>query len=279
MGPPAKAGVRDTRGEFDWPKPSRGVVVALVGPDGVGKTSQTAQLTNILQKKFKCTAVYLGCGDGGWAFRRSLKKLLRRWRLQASQEKPSLNSPARERVNDSLRTALAGLVIALERYWSMLRAMRLAESGSIVISDRWPQNMQPGLFDGPFRLHPHASGLVGMLSRIERYVYHRMEAHKPNVTVHLISDFATSNARKPGDRSPLEFKQRLKLMQEMRRRDPRIMTVDARNGFDEVTDDLLECISVALSQQSQIPKERPSIVHVLCLLILASGGTIGLSEA
>lgn len=143
----------------------------------------------------------------------------------------------------SLFTGLAGLAIGIERYWSLRRAMRLARSGAIVISDRWPQNMEPGLFDGPLRLHPQASWTVRQLSRLERGLYRTMDRYKPDLTIHLVSDFETSNARKPGDRTRAEFDRRLAIMQEMRMRDPAIRTVDARKQFEEVTTDLFDCVS------------------------------------
>lgn len=253
---------------------SRGLIVALVGPDGAGKTSQTAQLTETLKKRSKCAAVYLGCGDGGWSLRQSCKQLLRRWSARPPKQRSAAEAPSRLKINDSVRTALRGVIIALERYRGLRRAARLAAYGSIVISDRWPQNIQPGLFDGPLSLHPRASSLVQLFSRVERYLYCRMETYKPSVMVHLVSDFETSNARKPGDRSRSEFEQRLALMKEMRRRNPGIKVVDARNGFDEVTSDLLQCISVALAQQARSTKARRPAHHFLWLIVVPCLGNI-----
>ena len=273
MGPPANAD-KPGRAKVLWQGPSRGVVVALVGPDGVGKTSQTAAITNALQKKFDCTAVYLGSGDGGWALRRRGKELLRKFSRRPRKEKSSPNAPARDRVNDRLRTALSGVAIAVERYWTLLRAMRMAASGEIVISDRWPQNMQPGMLDGPMRLDPRASGLVRLLSRFERFLYRRMAAHRPDLAVHMICDFETSNARKPGDRSRAEFEQRLALMDEMRRLDPAIMVVDAQNGFDEVTRELLRCVHVAKAHQQHFSAARANQFVVLFIILVTCLGII-----
>ncbi len=233
------------RGSIDGrakPQPlARGIVVALIGPDGVGKSSQTARLTSLFRQNFNCTAVYLGSGDGGWRLRKLAKRQFRKWRGGA----PQAGSEAKDRktqkeygTNHSVWTALSGLVAAFERYVSLRRALRLARSGSVVICDRWPQNMLPGLFDGPLRLDPEAPWIVQQMSRFERSVYRRMAMYRPDVTIHLVSDFDVSNARKPGDRTRADFNQRLALMQEMRRLDPTVVTVDASRGFDEVTKDL-----------------------------------------
>lgn len=230
---------------------SRGMVVALVGPDGVGKSRQTARLTSLFQEDYRCTAVYLGSGDGGWKLRRAARRYLRRWRSRPNRTDPEFNASlvaGRELgTSHSIFTGLSGVAIAIERYLTMRSAVRLAASGSIIISDRWPQNLQPGLFDGPLRVHPRASHPVRLLSRIEQSFYRRMEKYRPEVTIHLVSDFETSNARKPGDRTHAEFHERLLLMEEMRRRDPTIKVVDARNEFEEVTRDLSNWILLALA--------------------------------
>lgn len=235
----------------------RGIVVALIGPDGVGKSSQTARLTSLFQQDFKCTAIYLGSGEGGWELRRLAKRHFRTWRARVRRPRTGAKAQKTDKqfgTNHSVFTGLSGLVSALERYVSLRRAIRLAKSGSIVICDRWPQNLQPGFFDGPLRLHPHASWAVRKLSRLEQSFYRRMETFKPDLAIHLISDFETSNARKPGDRSRADFDQRLALMQEMRMRDPAIKIVDARNGFDEVTRELSNCIWLDLGERIDGPK-------------------------
>ena len=228
---------------------SRGIVVALIGPDGVGKSSQTARLTSIFQQNFKCTPIYLGSGEGGWEFRRIAKRQFRKWRGWLRRSGTRAKAPVTDKefgTNHSVFTGLSGLVSALERYVSLRRAIRLAKVGSIVICDRWPQNLKPGFFDGPLRLHPHASWTVRQLSRLEQSFYRRMETFKPDLTIHLVSDFETSNSRKPGDRTRDDFDQRLALMQKMRAIDPTIVKVDASKSFDEVTRDLRHCILGAL---------------------------------
>jgi len=181
------------------------------------------------------------------------KRYFRIWRGRIRQAGSEARGPEKRKqygTNHSVRTGMSGLVSALERYLSLRRAERLARSGSVVICDRWPQNMLPGLFDGPLRLDPQASWIVRLMSRLERSIYRKMETYRPDLAIHLVGDFETSNARKPGDRTRANFDQRLALMQEMRTLDPTIVTVDASKSFDEVTRDLRSCIIRALGAAS-----------------------------
>ncbi len=204
-----------------------GAIFALVGPDGVGKSSQAQRVASLFQRKLRCTAVYLGSGEGGWELRRFVK----RWyhsRKGLHRDRPgttnSQRGPNQLGTTGSLAKALSGMAAALERYVTLTLARMLSHLGAIVISDRWPQNLQPGLFDGPSRAVPNGSPLIRFLASIERAFYRRMARHEPDLTIHMLIDFETSRARKPGDREPADFEQRLSLMREMRARNPNVRT-------------------------------------------------------
>ena len=231
---------------------SPGLIVALIGPDGVGKSSQAERLTTMFGSYAPCINIYLGSGEGGWKFRRAVKRYFHKLRPPKKPSSRQKDQAAGREFGTSysLFTGLSGLAAAIERYVTLRRAMRLAANGSVVISDRWPQDLQPGFFDGPLRLHPQASYPVRLISRLERFLYQRMAAHKPDLMIHLLADFETSTARKPGDRTSADFDQRLALMEDMRKLDPGIRIVDARKQFDEVTNDLFECVRRELMQRS-----------------------------
>lgn len=80
-----------------------------------------------------------------------------------------------------------------------------------------------------------------------------MAQYKPDVTIHLVADFETSQARKPGDIDRIGFERRVALMEETRMRDPRIKTVDAGLSRDEVTAALFGHVWNALLLRSSVP--------------------------
>lgn len=184
-----------------WPW-AGGVVVALVAPDGLGKSTQVSLLTRIFRWKFGCAQVYVGTGEGrGWRLRKGLQRLAfyRRRELKAMIRTEGRESRAMGRIL-SVGLALWGVLIAIERYAVVNRAHRWAMRGMIVISDRWPQKLRHGYLDGPM-IPPNLSSApgVGMLARLEKKLYERMDSCRPHLTLHLVSDYSVSEARKPGE--------------------------------------------------------------------------------
>ncbi|TIN14677.1 MAG: hypothetical protein E5Y31_31860, partial [Mesorhizobium sp.] len=152
-----------------------GFVVALIGPDGMGKSTQADRLTQIFRWKFGVAQAYVGIGDGnGWWLRKTLQTLV---------------FPHRRRLK-----SLA------QRYAVVKRAHRGATRGLIVICDRWPQALGRGYLDGP-SIPQHLFSIPGLsaLARLEQRLYQKMAECRPHLTLHLVSDFAVSEQRKPGE--------------------------------------------------------------------------------
>lgn len=249
---------RNVSKRFIQPK---GAVVALIGPDGVGKSTQAARLRGTFKRKFRCSAVYMGSNDGAWmALRGRLRKRLARTRGKKSD-------PAIRRESDKAKLSYGKvlgkgvwrLIIAIQRNAALKRCQRLTDRGVIVIADRWPQALRQGYLDGPSVPPPDHMKLPCWLWGIENRIYLRMAAHKPSLTVHLDCDYATSNARKPDDISADDFEHRVTLMREMRDRDPAIKVVDARQDMDAVTADLIGWVWFAMRQaqdSSTAPRQQ-----------------------
>ncbi|KRD64075.1 hypothetical protein IB265_34245 [Ensifer sp. ENS10] len=231
-----------------WPW-AGGVVVALVAPDGLGKSTQVSLLTRIFRWKFGCAQVYVGTGEGrGWRLRKGLQRLAfyRRRELKAMIRTEGRESRAMGRIL-SVGLALWGVLIAIERYAVVNRAHRWAMRGMIVISDRWPQKLRHGYLDGPM-IPPNLSSApgVGMLARLEKKLYERMDSCRPHLTLHLVSDYSVSEARKPGEITREGFDARLALMAELRALDNDIRTIDASASAESVKRELFKEIWLSL---------------------------------
>ena len=229
---------------------SGGLIVALVAPDGMGKSVQVERLYKLFNWKFSCVSLYLGTGDGqGWWLRRKIRTLyfarrdaIRNARLRGrAPEDRSRNM--RSRIGTFLMS-IWGVLVALERHGRVIAARRMADRGFIVFCDRWPQSVQPGFMDGP--TWQRADGSPTLLRRWELALYDRMSCVRPDIVAHLVGDYAVSQARKPGELSRDEFDKRIALMERMRATGLGTHVIDAGKNIDEVSKVLFEMIWKAL---------------------------------
>jgi thymidylate kinase len=230
-----------------------GFVVAVIGPDGLGKSTQVDRLTQVFRWKFGCEQAYVGTGDGsGWWLRKGLQNLVfpHRRRLKSLVQPDGKHSLRQNWAKGGVvATGLAfwAVLIAFERYAVVKRAHRRATRGLIVICDRWPQALRRGYLDGPtIPLHLFSIRGLSSLARIEQKLYQQMEECRPHLTLHLVSDFAVSESRKPGEISKEAFDARLSLMAELRARDKEIRTVDASASLEAVSRELFRHIWLSL---------------------------------
>ena len=225
---------------------SGGLLVSLIAPDGMGKTTQVKRMSRLFGWKFSCTTLYLGSGDGkGWWLRRFIRASYVRRRSSVKEllaDKPEGGEKPRSIAGRaaSLMYALWGVLVALERYAGVRAGTRMAVRGLIVFCDRWPQSIEAGLMDGPTK--PRSGYAEAWLRRWELLLYQRMGRYQPDVTIHLTGDYATSAARKPGELTREEFDKRIALMAECRHRDQNIHVIDASGDIDEVSRALFKLI-------------------------------------
>ena len=226
----------------------RGAVVALIGPDGVGKSTQAQRLRERFGARFRTASVYLGSNDGGWT--RFRRKIGRSRKPSLGSDSGSRKSPADRSWKHATGSAMFRLFVALQRLAGLRKAQRLARAGALVICDRWPQGIEPGILDGPALPPAPRHRLAGAISRMEHRIYARMDRERADLFVHLDCDFATSHARKPGDISQGEFARRLELMERLRQREAdrpgAVAVVDARQHRDAVTAAIADAIWRAL---------------------------------
>ncbi|MCY1244736.1 hypothetical protein D9M72_578300 [compost metagenome] len=139
------------------------------------------------------------------------------------------------------------MLIAIERYGVVKRAHRWATRGLIVVCDRWPQTLQKGYLDGPMIPSnlPAVPGIAA-LARFEEWLYQKMNECKPDLTLHLVSDFAVSQSRKPGEISKEGFEARMSLMAELRALDKDIRVIDASANTETINGNLFKQIWLSL---------------------------------
>ena len=195
--------------------PRGGLIVALVGPDGSGKSTLVRGVVRWLSWKIDARSVYFGSGDGPSSLLRwPLKLALRAMRgigvvrpprtdLRADKSPASTPRPARQSGPIAWARVVWALVLALEKTRSLRRAWRGRNLGMVMVCDRYPQSQVAGFNDGPLLAHwrNHRWSLLRALAAIESAPYRLAEEHPPDLVIKLRVSPEVARARKPEMRS------------------------------------------------------------------------------
>ena len=139
-----------------------GILIALLGADGSGKSTQAKSLVKWLGWKVDVARVYFGSGDGPMSWHRRVllaaRNVLGRSRAKASASATNLPAATSDRPTASrpvvrggpgLFKTLYALSLAMEKRGGIRSAVRARNRGMIVVCDRFPQNQIVGYNDGP----------------------------------------------------------------------------------------------------------------------------------
>lgn len=182
-----------------------GAMIALVGSDGSGKSTQSARLIKWLHYKLDAHLIYMGSGDGRTGLANGLRKLLSStWKK--SQRKVSSAAP-RTNANRSLAARVWRLfdLLLLRRKLRLLRkARQMADEGSIMLMDRYPQSQVAGINDGPRQSEGRG---FAWAAAMEQRLLAEAATLGPDLLIKLHISPDVASARKPDhDRTTIERK-------------------------------------------------------------------------
>ena len=176
------------------PRPMRrrpfagGLVIAMLGVDGSGKTTLTRTIRTWLGAEMDVMPIYFGTGGG----RPSLilaplkvmvplaSRLLRRKPAGASHGQVSDRAPGPVY---ACLLALWATVLAIEKRRKLTAAHRGAARGAVVVADRYPQDQLPSFNDGP--LLPRLRAAPDWLRRFEARSYALARRLPPDLVIRL----------------------------------------------------------------------------------------------
>ncbi|HEJ8021055.1 TPA: hypothetical protein SMI40_000404 [Serratia liquefaciens] len=218
-------------------------LIAVVGSDGTGKSTLTADLVKNLQKYRATERRYLGLISGEDGDKIKRLPVIGVWlerRLAAKSDKT-------QRMSNKPPALWAALIMYGFSVWraaNLRKVQRLAESGVLVISDRFPQAEISGFYyDGPGIGVERAKGwLMTRLAAREKRLYQSMALCRPELIIRLDIDVDTAFSRKP-DHSYEELKDKISAMVRLQYNGSRIIELDAKAPYDQVLEKALNAIS------------------------------------
>lgn len=140
---------------------------------------------------------------------------------------------------------------SLRRRANLRKALHLAQSGVLVISDRYPQAEISGFhYDGPgIGVERAEGGIKSHLAERELMLYQQIAHLRPELIIRLDIDIETAFSRKP-DHDYEELRDKISVMARIGYNGSKILELDSRAPYSEVLEKALEAVSsVAITSQ------------------------------
>jgi thymidylate kinase len=220
-------------------------VFAVVGCDGTGKTTLTADLLAELRKKAPAKRRYLGLVSGETGDKiKSLPFI--GVRLENNLHNKANRALDMEKKLPGTGTAIIMYLLTLVRTVRLLRIIGLSRRGVQVIADRYPQAEIPGFhYDGPgLTVSRTDNWLVHKLAVGEQRLYEWMAEQKPTLVIRLNIDADTAHARKP-DHDIAELHDKISALSRLNFNGAQICEIDACRPYPQVLEAALQAIHQA----------------------------------
>lgn len=183
--------------------PTGGLLVAVLGSDGSGKSTVTRFVRTLLAPKLDVLYVYFGSGDGpSSALRWPLKVAHamiggKRKRAATTGDRPS--GARRHGALWPAAIAAWAVVLAREKRRKLRTAWRARNRGMLVLTDRFPQTQIIGFNDGPLLSHglDHRFAPFRRVAKWELDTYRLSEVYAPDLVIKLSVAQETALQRKP----------------------------------------------------------------------------------
>jgi len=221
-------------------------VVAVIGCDGTGKSTLTADLLASLCRHGPAERRYMGLVSGEMGDQIKRLPLIGVWLERYLAARARRAQDMRKKLPGT-GTAVVMYVLSLWRKRQFRRMVALSRRGVMVVTDRYPQAEIPGFhYDGPgLPAATSDSWLVPRLAAREYKLYHWMAAHVPTLVIRLNIDVETALARKPGHHR-YEVEDKLSVAPRLRFNGARILDLDAREPYPKVLHAALRAVHEVL---------------------------------
>jgi thymidylate kinase len=227
--------------------PRGGLVIAIIGADGSGKSTVVQNLTATFKKKLDVYKIYFGMGGGSISWSRKIlmrvKKRLSRTNKKASAHYINQATGQQDMVKrkygfiTNAFKCLEALMVANEKH-SNLKVMQVAKrKGMLVICDRFPQSKILGYNDGPMVQEQIQSKnwILRFIAKKEARIYKLFDENPPDIIFKLIASADVVEARKPGETSLKTLHKKIEGFRQLKFPDScKVITINAEEPIDKV---------------------------------------------
>ncbi|MDA9185691.1 hypothetical protein N9O40_00035 [Planktomarina sp.] len=181
--------------------PNQGVILAITGVDGSGKSSLIASTENYYSKILTTRRTHIGR-----PYPNFIGNIFQIFRNKNASKNVNLSKET-----TSLLKSIFALFLALSRLRRAQKITRLAEKGYLVLVDRWPTR-ELGKMDGPrVKFNENSSLCIWYLGKCEHHMYNKIPSSDICIILHVSLDDAqlrNSTRKKVNKESAQEIEQR-----------------------------------------------------------------------
>lgn len=227
--------------EFNRDPGRKAPIIAIVGSDGSGKSTVCEEMLKVMSSYRSTRLCHLGKQTG------NLRRAMRKYGLGKKIDHRITKVGASARVK-----GISGPVALVMFLASMRRVVRFTKMsvyramGHAILTDRYPQIVEPGEMDGPHLTNRDLSDAgARMLMRIEFWLYKKMVAVRPDLVIRLNVDLETAVQRKPDHRRD-SLEKKIGIVPKLSFNNAPIIDIDSTMPMDKVLEQARDAIKAVM---------------------------------
>ena len=213
--------------------PSEGIILAITGVDGSGKSSLIANTESYYSKILTTRRSHIGR-----PYPNFINKFFQMFRGKNTSKNVSLSKET-----TSFLKSVFALCLAILRLHRARKITRLAKKGYLVLVDRWP-TLELGKMDGPrIKVNETSNLHIWYLGKFERYIYKKIPSADICIILNVSlkeAQLRNSNRTKVNKESSQEIAQRYYQNSEFTPKSNNIVNYDNTSDFATAKRDIIK---------------------------------------
>jgi thymidylate kinase len=217
-------------------------IIAVIGSDGSGKSTVSDELLKFMAGYHPTTLCHLGKQTGN--LRRAMRK--HSFGKKVDSRITKVGASARKK-GISFPVALVMFTASMRRVVRFTKMSFYRCMGRAILTDRYPQIVEPGEMDGPHLTGRYLSDFgAKMLMHLEFWLYQKMAAVRPDVVLRLNVDLETAFKRKPDHRLE-SLEKKINVVPKLSFNGAPIIDIDSTEPLEKVLEQAREAVAAVMN--------------------------------